>query len=76
MEEFTLRFLDPLKFHEDNRTVFCHDLRTNVILETATNLEQKKVIRGNKRLFSVNNCSVEGIRLPFSLVKCHLEFSQ
>ena len=44
VEEFTLRFLDPLKYEDlRNRRMFVVNPEVNAILETAINLEQKKV---------------------------------
>ena len=43
VEEFTLRFLDPLKYDEFLRKEFSTNPHTDVILETAIKLEQKKV---------------------------------
>ena len=45
MEEFTLRFLDPLKDTDRFlRDIFYSNPETDVILETAIKLEQKKVM--------------------------------
>ena len=45
MEEFTLRFLDPLKYGDlRDRRMFALNPKLNVRLETAIRLEQKKVI--------------------------------
>ena len=44
VEEFILRFLDPLINDEFYRRKFINDPQTVVILETAVKLEQKKVI--------------------------------
>ena len=45
MEEFTLRFLDPLQYEDlDDRRLFALNPELNVLLETAIKLEQKKVI--------------------------------
>ena len=43
VEEFTLRFLDPLKYNDNLRKRFSNNPHTDVILETAIKLEQKKV---------------------------------
>lgn len=43
VEEFTLRFLDPLKYNGSQRKSFSENPETSVILETAIQLEQKKV---------------------------------
>ena len=43
VEEFTLRFLDPMKYHKDLREEFSTNPQTECILETAIKLEQKKV---------------------------------
>jgi len=42
VEEFTLRFLDPMKYHKDLREEFSTNPQTECILETAIKLEQKK----------------------------------
>lgn len=45
VEEFTLRFLDPLKYDDlPDRRLFALNPKLNVLLETAIKLEQKKVI--------------------------------
>jgi len=44
VEEFTLRFLDRLKYYTGSLEDFSTNPETNVILETAIKLEQKKVI--------------------------------
>jgi len=44
VEEFTLRFLDCLKYYPETLDDFSSNPETNVILETAIKLEQKKVI--------------------------------
>ena len=44
VEEFTLRFLDPLKYEEDERKEFFNNSETGLILKTAIKLEQKKVM--------------------------------
>ena len=44
VEEFTLRFLDPLKDQKRWREAFALNPKTDVILETAIKLEQKKVM--------------------------------
>jgi len=44
VEEFTLRFLDPLKDQKRWREDFALNPETDVILETAIKLEQKKVM--------------------------------
>lgn len=46
VEEFTLRFLDPLKDRKRWREDFAFNPKTDIILETAIKLEQKKVIFG------------------------------
>lgn len=43
VEEFTLRFLDPLKYDESLRKTFSTNPHSDVIMETAIKLEQKKV---------------------------------
>ena len=43
VEELTLRFLDPLKYNELYREDFSTNPHTDVIMETAIRLEQKKV---------------------------------
>jgi len=45
VEEFTLRFLDPMKYQENLREAFSDSTnpQTECILETAIKLEQKKV---------------------------------
>lgn len=44
VEELTLRFLDPLKYEDlRSRRMFVVNPEVNAILETAINLEQKKV---------------------------------
>ena len=43
VEEFTLRLLDPLKHDSKARESFSSKPETDVILETAIKLEQKKV---------------------------------
>lgn len=45
VEEFILRFLDPLINEEYHRKKFINDPQTGVVLETAVKLEQKKVMR-------------------------------
>ena len=44
VEEFTLRLLDPLKHDSYARESFSSKPETDIILETAIKLEQKKVI--------------------------------
>jgi len=46
VEEFTLRFLDPLKHVEEvrTRTSFSSNPKTDLILETAIKLGRKKVM--------------------------------
>ena len=44
VEEFTLRFLDPLKDQKRWREAFAMNPKTDVILETAIKLGQKKVM--------------------------------
>ena len=44
VEEFTLRFLDPLKYEEDERQRFFSNPETDFIVGTALRLKQKKVI--------------------------------
>ena len=44
VEEFILRFLDPLLNFHSSRQAFIDDPQTGVILETAVNLEQRKVM--------------------------------
>lgn len=46
VEEFTLRFLDPLKHNEKQREKFAKSRETDVILNTAIKLKRKKVILG------------------------------
>ena len=44
VEEFTLRFLDPLKhFNKHTLGIFCGNPELDIIFETATKLGQKKV---------------------------------
>lgn len=43
VEEFTLRFLDPLKYEKEARRSFFNNPETSRILNTAIKLEQKKV---------------------------------
>jgi len=43
VEEFTLRFLDPLKYEDLERDIFLENPETDRILETAIKHEQKKV---------------------------------
>jgi len=43
VEEFTLRFLDPLKYDPEEREVFFDNSETDRILEHEIKLEQKKV---------------------------------
>ena len=51
VEEFTLRFLDPLKYERLERQYFFNNPETDFIFETAIRLKQKKVIV--KRLCSL-----------------------
>lgn len=51
VEEFTLRFLDPLKYERLERQYFFNNPETDFIVETAIRLKQKKVIV--KRLSSL-----------------------
>lgn len=44
VEEFTLRCLDFLKYHEYDRKMFFNSSETKVLVETAIKLEQKKVL--------------------------------
>ena len=44
VEEFTLRFLDPLKYEENERQYFFSNPETDFIVGTALRLKQKKVI--------------------------------
>ena len=44
VEEFTLRFLDPLKYEEEERQSFFSNPETDFIVGTAIRLKQKKVI--------------------------------
>jgi len=44
VEEFTLRFLDPLKYDKNIRKEFSSNPETAIILETGIKLKQKKVI--------------------------------
>lgn len=44
VEEFTLRFLDPLKYEEKERRRFFRNPETDFIVGTAIRLKQKKVI--------------------------------
>ena len=53
VEEFTLRFMDPLKYDSDQRKAFSENSGTQVILETAIKLKQKKVIKIFKPLMLV-----------------------
>lgn len=48
VEEFTLRFLDPLKYEKEARRSFFNNPETSRILDTAIKLEQKKVT--NKKM--------------------------
>jgi len=43
VEQFTLRFLDPLKHDKNEREDFFQNSETDRILETAIKLDQKKV---------------------------------
>lgn len=43
VEEFILRFLDPMKYNEDLRQVFAKGDQTEEIVDTAIKLKQKKV---------------------------------
>ena len=49
VEEFTLRFLDPLKHVKEYRENFSANPETDLILETAIKLEQKKVRNAFKK---------------------------
>ena len=44
VEEFTLRFMDPLKYDSGQREAFSENSGTKRILENAIKLKQKKVI--------------------------------
>ena len=44
VEEFTLRFLDPLNYDSENRKNFFNNSETNDLVNTAIKFEQKKVI--------------------------------
>ena len=44
VEEFTLRFLDSMKYDGPLREMFSRNPETTVILDTAIKLEQKKVM--------------------------------
>ena len=43
VEEFTLRFMDPLKYNCDHLKTFSENSGTELILENAIKLKQKKV---------------------------------
>lgn len=55
MEEFTLRFLDPLKDQQSWRQSFALNPKTDVILETAIKLEQKKVMFRTPRAYNFSS---------------------
>ena len=44
VEEFTLRFLDPLNYDAYNRKMFFNNSETKILVKTAIKLKQKKVI--------------------------------
>ena len=55
VEEFTLRFLDPLKHEKPWREAFALNPETDILLDVAIKLKQKKVISKllrNKRLYN------------------------
>ena len=47
VEEFTLRFLDPLNYDAYNRKMFFNNSETTILVETAIKFEQKKVTLQN-----------------------------
>lgn len=48
VEEFALRFLDPLKYDKDNFIKFSKNPLSDEIMHTAIKLELKKVIVGSR----------------------------
>lgn len=58
VEEFTLRFLDPLKYKRVERQRFFDNPQTEVIVETAIRLKQKKVIVKYPLLLYVNSLKI------------------
>ena len=54
VEEFTLRLLDALNYDTESRKMFFNNPETDVLLETAIKLEQKKVmLKGRQFLYKV-----------------------
>ena len=52
VEEFTLRFLDPLNYDAGNREEFFNNLETKDLVDTAIKFKQKKVILQNRAICS------------------------
>ena len=52
VEEFTLRFLDPLNYDAQNRKRFFNNPETSDLVNTAIKFEQKKVILQNRVICS------------------------
>ena len=52
VEEFTLRFLDPLNYDKKNRETFFNNLETKDLVDTAIKFKQKKVILQNRAIYN------------------------
>lgn len=65
VEEFALRFIDPLKYDEDNLNKFSKNPLSDEIVHTAIKLELKKVIVELRLIFCVTR------EITAKIIKCH-----